>query len=252
MLEASNTVLYATLAILLLVCGIIISVFVANRRHISQQVKIARLETDYEKELRQVESEVQERVLANVARELHDNLGQRLTVLKMHLERHKIVHRELTPEIEPITADLDLTIREVRQLSKSLNSDLLENGGLVAAMKLEAERMKQVSGVEVAWTGDEEPALPKDGRVMMFRIFQEVLNNLMKHSGCEHVYITVRAGDSFMLEVKDDGQGFNVAEKMESGSGLRNMIKRAAIANIKGEIESEPGVGTICRFTQTT
>ena len=250
MFEASSTVLYATLAILLLLCGIVISVFVANRRHISQQVKIARMEADYEKELRQAESEVQERVLANVARELHDNLGQRLTVLKMHLERHKIVHKELAGEILPITADLDLAIGEVRQLSKSLNSDLLENGGLLTAMKQEAERMRQATGVAVVWTGDEEPALPKDGRVRMFRIFQEVLNNLMKHSGAENVYITVRTEGGFMLEVKDDGQGFDVAEKMESGSGLRNMIKRAGIANIKGVIESRPGSGTTCRFTQ--
>lgn len=248
--HSDSTVLLASLVILLLLCSIVISVFIANRRHVHQEVKMARMEADYEKELRMVENEVQERVLANVARELHDNVGQRLTVLKMHLERHKIMHRELMQEIEPISSDIDTTILELRQISKSLNSDLLESIGLLQAMREEVARLRRFSTFEIHWRADDEPQLQKDGRIMMFRIFQEIINNLLKHADCQNVYITVRTGNGFMLEVQDDGRGFNVDEKMTSGSGLRNMIKRAAIANIKGEIESHPGQGTTCRFTQ--
>lgn len=244
------TAVFTTLVILLLLCGVVITVFIANRRNINQQVKIARMEADYEKELRQAEHEVQEKVLANVARELHDNLGQRLTVVKMHIERHKIIHRDLATEIEPITTDVDHAISELRQISKSLNSDLLENGGLLQAMQQEVGRLKKIADIDVHWIGDTEPGLAKDARVMMFRIFQEVLNNLLKHAGCRNVYIEAKAADGFYMEIRDDGRGFDVDEKMASGSGLRNMIKRADIANIKSEVLSEPGKGTTWRFTQ--
>jgi signal transduction histidine kinase len=246
------TVIFSTLVILLLLCSVIISVFIANRRHISQEVKIARMEADYEKELRIAEHEVQERVMANVARELHDNVGQRLTVLKMHVERHKIIHKDIREEIEPITADIDTTIGELRQISRSLNSDFLENGGMITAMQDEIERIRKLNTYIIHWTAEEEPALEKDQRVMVFRIFQETLNNILKHAKGKNIYITLQGGSSFMLEVRDDGLGFDVATKMATGNGagLNNMIKRAAIANIKGTIESAEGKGTICRFTQ--
>ena len=246
------TVVFATLALMLLFCVVIIIVFVANRRHVSQQVKIARMEADYEKELRIAEHEVQERVMANVARELHDNLGQRLTVLKMHVERHKIIHKDIREEIEPITADIDTTISELRQISRSLNSDFLDKGGMITAMHDEIERIRKLNTYTIHWTADEEPKLEKDQRVMMFRIFQETLNNILKHARGKNIYITLQGGSQFMLEVRDDGIGFDVATKMTTGNGagLNNMIKRAAIANIEGTIESEEGKGTICRFTQ--
>ena len=250
MFEESSTVVYASLVILLLLCGIIISVFVANRRHINQQVKMARREAEYEKELRQAEQEVQERVMANVARELHDNLGQRLTVLKMHLERHRIVHSDIAADILPITADLDTTVAELRQISKSLNSDFLENAGLQATMQLETERIEKVSGIKVHWEEAGEPALDKNSKIMMFRIFQEVLNNTLKHSGCSNIHIRL-ADKPFRLQLRDDGRGFDKAEKLagNAGSGLKNMIRRAAMADIKAELTSEPGKGTAWLFT---
>lgn len=250
--ELDLTVIFATLALLLLVCAVVMIIVIANRRHISQEVKIARMEADYEKELRIAEQEVQERVMANVARELHDNLGQRLTVLKMHIEVHKIKHAELKTEIEPIKADIDTTITELRQISRSLNSDFLEKGGMLAAMLEEVERIRKLNTYTIHWQGSEEPVLQKDQRVMMFRIFQETLNNILKHSGGKNIYIALTGGSNFSLEVRDDGVGFDVAAKIEAGkgSGLTNMVKRASIANIKGVVESEEGKGTICRFTQ--
>lgn len=247
------TVVITSLIILLMISGVVITVFIANRRHVQQQVKMARMEVEYEKELRQAEQEVQERVMANVARELHDNLGQRLTVLKMHLERHRIIHSDITGDIEPITADLDVTIGELRHISKSLNSDFLESTGLLNAMKLETERIAKVTGINILWNADAEPTLSKDRKIMMFRIFQEVLNNTLKHSGCSNIAIAMLPGP-FLLELKDDGRGFDVSEQMNSnkGSGLKNMIRRAAMADIKGVIESQPGQGTVCRFTEIT
>jgi len=190
--------------------------------------------------------------MANVARELHDNLGQRLTVLKMHVERHKIIHKDLKEEIEPITADIDTTIGELRQISRSLNSDFLEKGGIMAAMQDEIERIRQLNSYMIHFTASDEPVLEKDQRVMMFRIFQETLNNILKHANGKNIYILLQGGERFMLEVRDDGKGFDVATQMTTGNGagLNNMIRRAAIANIKGTIESEVGKGTVCRFTQ--
>ena len=84
------TVLVTTLLILLLIAGVIITMTLANRRHVQQEVKMAQMEADYEKELRIVENEVQEQVLSNVARELHDNIGQLLTLIRLQLEQEKL------------------------------------------------------------------------------------------------------------------------------------------------------------------
>ncbi len=246
------TILVTTLVILLLVCGVIITVFIANRRHVIQEVKIARMEADYEKELRQAEHEVQERVLSNVSRELHDNLGQRLTVIKMHVERHKIINAGIKEQIDPITADIDSTIGELRQISRSLNSDFLEKANLLQAMEDEIVRLRKLGTYTIHWQQGDEPQLNKDQRVMMFRIFQETLNNILKHAGGSNIFITVSPGEKFVLQVKDDGVGFDVEEKLKlaKGSGLNNMIKRASISNIKGTIESTPGKGTTLTFVQ--
>ena len=82
-------IIITTLVILLLIAGVFITMILANRRHVQQEIKMAQREAEYEKELRNAENEVQEQVLSNVARELHDNIGQLLTMVKLQMEPGK-------------------------------------------------------------------------------------------------------------------------------------------------------------------
>lgn len=250
--DIQTTVLITTLLILLLIAGVIITVFVANRRHVQQEVKIVQMQVDYAQELRKAEQEVQEQTLVNVARELHDNIGQLLTMMRMQLEHQKIVFPAMDESLQGIDNTLEHTMQEVRRLGKSLNSELME--GLVYPMEQEVIRLKQLNKYTVHWEYDEEPKLAKDQKVIVFRMYQEILNNILKHARSKNIYISVQGKDKFKMVVRDDGRGFDLDEMLKGGkgSGLKNMLKRAEMANLKCHINSAINKGTTFTLEQTT
>ncbi len=238
------TIILTTLLILLLIAGVVIVIFIANRRHTQQQISIAQMQVDYEKELRTVEQEVQEEVLLNVSRELHDNIGQLLTVMHMQMEQEKLQKPEV---INPMSGTLQDTIQQVRMLGRSLNNEWLEQNGLTGIINNEVSRLRQLDRLKIHWNHDNlEPKLEKDQRVMVFRMFQEIINNALKHSGAENIYIELKGSDGFYLTVKDDGNGFDTDEIKATGkgSGLRNMEKRASLSHIDFEMIAAKGKGS--------
>jgi signal transduction histidine kinase len=123
---------------------------------------------------------------------------------------------------------------------------MIEEAGLLKTIDLEIERLRQLNKVQIEWIHDgAEPDFTKDQRLMSFRIFQEVVNNSLKHAAAKTLKVDMTCQNGFKLVIEDDGKGFNLDEKLKaaSGSGLRNVIKRAALAHLKCEIRSTPGSG---------
>ncbi len=247
------TVVAATLVILLLIAGVAIAFFIANKQRITQEVKIAQLLLDKEKELRKVQHEVQEQVMVNIGRELHDNIGQMLTYLNMQLEQQRYVNPASAQIFQGLGNIAKETYEEVRRLSKSLNSDVLENQGLLGTIDQEVSRMRQIDKYVVEWSYDGEPKLNKDQKVVVFRIFQEALNNIMKHSGAKNIKINMHSAPIFKFTVTDDGKGFNVSEMMAStkGAGLKNIVRRAELAKMTCKIDAENGKGATFTLEET-
>jgi signal transduction histidine kinase len=233
-------IVFSTLIILLLVAGVAITIFISGKRQ-------AKLQLEYEKELRAVQQEVQEQTMANVARELHDNIGQMLTLMKIQIES-KRANEEFTQLAQPVHTTLSDTIQQVRLLGRSLNSDMLEEYGLLQAITQEVARLQPAISTQINWNSDDvEPALNRNQRLMCFRIFQEVMNNTLKHANARNISITVQGKHPFRLEIKDDGRGFdmNTAMGQGKGMGLKNIIKRAALAEMICKIDATDGKGTI-------
>ncbi|WP_276132384.1 sensor histidine kinase [Polluticoccus soli] len=248
------TIVVTTLLILLLIAGVIITIFLANRRHVQQEVKMALMQTNYEKELRAVENEVQEQTLNNISRELHDNIGHLLTLMRIQIEQEKLDRPEVVTTLAPIDSTLTDTIQQVRLLSHSLNSDVLEQKGLLQMVEQEANRLRQFKKISIHLQHDEtEPVLNKDQRIMAFRIYQELLNNMLKHARAKNIHVQLKAKDKFTLLLSDDGQGFDLAETMRSGggAGLKNMTKRAALANLHFHIDTAVGKGSTFTLSET-
>lgn len=244
------TTILLSLLILLFIAGIVITISIANRRHVKQEINIAQMQLNYEKELRTVENEVQEQVLINVARELHDNIGQLLTLMNIQIEQEKWDKPEMQQVMKPIEETLQSTIQEVRLLGRNLNSDLLEQNGLIKTIDNEVNRLQGLSQFTVHWTNDGiEPVMDKNKRVMAYRIFQEMINNMLKHARAANVYISLQGKGSFSLTVKDDGRGFDMDEAINksTSSGLKNMMKRASLAELNCNIDAAVGKG--CTFT---
>lgn len=234
-------IVFSTLIILLLIAGVAITVFISGRKQ-------AKLQLDYERELRAAQQEVQEQTMVNVARDLHDNIGQMLTVIKMQLDSKSRSNELLTTELLPIQSTLADTIQQVRLLGRSLNSDMLEEYGLIQALEQEVTRLQLAVNAQFHWQNDgEEPKLNKDQRLMSFRMFQEVMNNTLKHANAKNIYIELKGNNAFRLVVKDDGKGFDY-EKMVGegrGMGLKNIIKRAGLAGLICRVDTSEGKGSI-------
>lgn len=242
-------VICITLVILLLVAGIIITFFIAGRQRIRQEMAMAEAKLTFEKELRQVETEVSENMMSQFAEELHDNIGQLLTALHIQVENQKLDHPELTESFKPVEIYLSEINQQLRMLSRTFNNDYVGRVGLVAAIQLEVDRLKTLKRFDVQFDQLPGPSnLEKNQELMVFRIFQEIVQNALRHSSAGLLTVSIQnSGKDFQLTVKDDGKGFSKDEILQSNkaSGLRNILKRARLAGVDCSITTNPGEGCL-------
>ncbi len=199
---------------------------------------------------RLVQAEEAER--RRLARELHDRVGQSLSALNINLD---IISREshaLTPALRQRLDDslglVDNTLQSIENVMAELRPPLLDEYGLGAALGWHAEEFSRRTGVKVA-VADRDPAGSKNARpeaaVALFRIAQEALNNVLKHAKATNVRLEVSATDEeLILDVQDDGQGFDPATARRGRWGMTTMRERAEAAGGQLHIASSPGEGT--------
>jgi two-component system NarL family sensor kinase len=252
-MEASGLiifVIYTTLIILVLIIALMINLIISGKRRGRQQMEITEAKLVFERELRQVETEVSEHVMSQFAQELHDNIGQLLTAMHIQIENQKLEHPSLSEGFKPVEIYLGEVTQHLRLLSRTLNNDYLGHIGLFSALQLEVERLEALRRFTIHWQPISGVShLEKNQELMVFRIFQEITQNALRHSGAKNLYISININTGFELSVKDDGQGFDKETVLISGkaSGLRNIIKRSHLAGMLCEIDSTPGKG--CLFT---
>lgn len=235
------SVLFTTLLLLLLVAGIFISIYIAGRQRIQQEL-------GYEKELRKVEAEVSEAMMEQFAQELHDNVGHTLTCMRIIIENKKMDNDANIEIFGPIEGYLDAASEQLKMLSRSLNTDYISRIGLHAAIQLEVDRLHQLKRQHIQWEDKAEHLnLNENAKLMAFRIFQEMIQNSIKHSKAKNIAISLTANGKFQLIVRDDGRGFDYETIMLSpkASGLKNMVRRAAMVGMVLHIKTKPGEGCI-------
>jgi signal transduction histidine kinase len=200
--------------------------------------------------------DIREQERTNIAREIHDELGQQLTGMKMYISwlNKKIPHQE--KEIQnKFTATLELiedTIKSVRKISTDLRPSMLDDLGLLAALEWQSNEFEKRSGISTEFinlTGNKEiPARLKTG---LFRIFQESLTNVARHADAKKIVSSLQFDDDkITLTITDDGKGFTV-KNIESKKtlGLFGMKERTMEMGGNYEIKSEPGKGTTVSIT---
>jgi len=201
--------------------------------------------------------EAQEAERLHIARELHDQIGQTLTAIKINLQgMERLPHptsleAQLTDSIEII----DRALRNVRDLSLDLRPALLDDLGLAAAMESFAERLTERAGIQVhCFVELVETAISPDLEIACFRLFQEALTNAVRHARAENVWVDLREReDELQLTVSDDGIGFDVGSVLRDREhhahlGLMGMQERVALLGGEIEIDSSPGRGTEIRI----
>lgn len=242
-------VVVTTVLVLLLVGGIMASFFFVARQRYRQGLQLAEQKLLFERELRTVETEVTESIMNQFARELHDNIGQLLTALHIQVENLKLDHPQMTESFKPSEIYITEINQQLRLLSRTLNNDYIGHIGLLGALQVEVNRLNSLKRLTVHFQAASGPSnLEKNQELMVFRIFQEISQNALRHAKAKNLYVKAVTGDGdFLLEIRDDGQGFDTAAVMASdrSSGLRNIAKRAELAGLSLRIESSAGNGSL-------
>jgi PAS domain S-box-containing protein len=194
--------------------------------------------------------EAQEQERTRIARELHDDIGQRLALLAVELEQLRQDPEDL-PEVRSRIGDLHRQTAEIatdiQSLSHELHSAKLEYLGIVAAMRGFCQEFGQQTKVKIDFKSHDLPGpLPPDISLCLFRVLQEALHNSAKHSGVRHVEVALwGTSDEIHLAVSDSGAGFDSKAAKESrGLGLTSMEERLKLLNVTLSIESQPKRGT--------
>ncbi len=203
-------------------------------------------EKRFEKELTQSKLEIQEQTLKNVGWELHDNIGQLLSVANMQL--NMLAGRTEEPEksaIAEIKAVVANSLQEVRSLSKSLNNEVVHYAGLEASVKNELSRFNRLNILETEFhSSGESMELPQKDAIILFRILQEFCSNAIKHSKAEKLEISFcYTPVALKIQASDNGTGFNT-EKVQKSSGLLNMKSRAELIQTDFNLKSSETMGT--------
>jgi PAS domain S-box-containing protein len=199
-----------------------------------------------------IEAQEQERTW--IARELHDDISQRITLVLVNLERLQKDFSPLAPAVtqrlSEIREHLSSLASDIQALSHHLHSSKLEYLGLVTAAASFCKELSEEHGVEVAFHSESVPKqLPQEVALCLFRVLQESLQNAVKHSGSKHFEAWLKGTPGEIeLTVRDSGVGFNLEEAMSRrGLGLTSMKERLKLVHGKLSVDSHLAQGTVIR-----
>lgn len=233
---------------MVLFSGTFILLLLRTKRRQQQHIlEKARLQHRFQHELLQSRLEVQEQSFKNVSEEIHDNVGQVLTLVKMHL--YKIGQKAEGPlqaDVSRTNELLSKAINDLRTISHTLNNTFVSKAGLLESLEKELDYIGSAKGVVCRLDVAGEPyPLGGEQELMVFRIVQEALGNALKHGAPAEITIHCHfLPDALKIRIGDDGCGFEPAGIASSGIGLDNMQERARLLQGSLQIRSAPGKGT--------
>ncbi len=211
--------------------------------------KAIEMEIKYQQELLTTQLEIQEQTLNTISQEIHDNIGQVLSLAKLNLSTFPEIADERGANKLKNTKELIAkAIRDLRDLTRSMHGDRLAELGLIDATANEL-KILQNSGqytTQLKIIGQSFKLDPQKETVV-FRIVQEALHNCVKHAQCQHIKVSMHYNNSgFILTISDDGKGFDMIalNASQKGIGLKSMQNRAALINADFEVNSTINNGT--------
>jgi signal transduction histidine kinase len=245
--ESERYMLVYMLGVLILLCTLVILFFIVFQKRKNKLIldKIAQQQA-FEEELSKTQLEIQEQTLKNIGQELHDNVGQLLSVANMNLS---ILSMQISDDIKESFIETKDAVKEslseLRALSKSLNSDVIVNKGLQQSIENEVRRLNKLKLLKTTLDIKGNPEDYKDSKnsIILFRIIQEFISNTVKYSKATLLEIILNyKTDAIEIIAIDNGKGFNMVE-VEKGAGLLNMKNRATLINAGYNLSSNIGEG---------
>jgi two-component system, NarL family, sensor kinase len=210
-----------------------------------EELKIA-----HENDLLRSKLEIQEQTFANISREIHDNIGQKLTLAKLHLNTLDLLNRDkVITQINDSVSMISEAINDLSDISRSMSSEIILNNGFIKALEFEVNQFNKTGlyNIKLRVTG-ETIFLDANKELILFRITQEALNNIVKHAEATNICIELHYEQlKLSMDIIDNGKGFENEKKGDS-NGLMNMARRAKMLNGSCEIRSQKGIGTTIKI----
>ena len=246
-IEVKLILIGSTIIILGLAGLIIIALLISQKRKFRHRQTLTDLKNTYDKEILKTQLEIQSQTFETVSRELHDNVGTLISIAMVHIDSlNGEGNNGQQEKIKESHKLLDEAMDTLKDISKSINPEKLSSIGIVKAIDQELEKHRKANRfkIEYAVQGNEFKIEPQR-LIVLFRIAQEALNNIIKHADAKEVNVKLDfSSPSLGISIADNGKGFQVAND-SSGSGIKNMASRAKLIGADLEIISDQQKGTI-------
>ncbi|MDB5196306.1 MAG: histidine kinase [Flaviaesturariibacter sp.] len=238
----STALFLGTLGMVVLVLALIIFIIFHQRKVIRYQSQLQLMEQEQQKLLLNASVRMQEEERQRIAADLHDDAGPLLATARLYLNEN-LVNQDKATQLQSIYQArqiLDDTIQLVRNISHSLMPPTLKNFGLESAVNDAIQKIGGSGTINASSRfHDYKERLPVDTELLIFRVVQELINNILKHSHCSFIHITQHMNESnFVLRIHHDGKGiiqsdFDRLNKSKTGLGLKNISSRLRVAQGK-------------------
>lgn len=238
--------------------GFIVTIlYLYRKKQLGYYKAIEEIKLDYEKNLLRTQLEIQEQTLQHISREIHDNITLSLTLAKLNLNTFEWNFADKARhQVDSSLEQISKAITDLSNLSKGMNSELISNQGLMEVLKKETDKLRELNLFDLDFRISGSPIfMDSQKELIIFRIIQEAINNIIKHAKASWVRLNVDyCIDHISVLISDNGKGFRLNEaeqnkNKESMAGLNNMKKRAALLNGRTNISSTVNSGTTVLVT---
>lgn len=248
--EQITTTILAVILVLLffgVLFLVMLSYYNVRRRQNAREKK--EMQAAFEDQLNQARLEIQHQTLTYLAQEIHDNVGQILSLAKIQLSSFKEGEAIDFPLLHDARENVARSLQDLRSLSKGLHAGQIRSFNIREAVAEEVKRIARAGDLTISVTSEgDEHAIADDKQLILFRIIQECLNNCLKHADATNINIGFTWHPTQLrIRVRDDGQGFDAEKtlRLSSGLGLQSILNRARVTGGSGDIRSHPGEGTV-------
>ncbi|WP_066434224.1 sensor histidine kinase [Chryseobacterium sp. CCH4-E10] len=203
----------------------------------------------HKRELLATQLEIQQATMQQIGRELHDNIGQKLTLVSLYTQQLLYENKvpEVSERIDQVSQIINQSLQDLRSLSKTLTDDKINQKEIVTLIQEEVDNTNVFKKCKVSFKCNfSQLDLGFVHKNVLLRITQEFIQNSIKHSNCKNIWITLNTSDEILweLNIKDDGIGFDQSKIKSNGIGLTNMKNRAEIIGADFCLESRKNFGT--------
>ena len=252
MQETKDQVIFTIVAVILILLFLgvlfLVMLFYYNNKKGQMSKEQQLMRATFDKQLLESKLEIQEETFNTISQEIHDNVGQILSLAKVQLgilEQRQNIEGDLVSNAKE---SISQAMTELRDIAKSLSSERLQSLSLPESIAQEIRRINRSGFIKITAEVDGvEKDVPDQQKLIAFRMVQEGFQNIIKHAKASEVKVSIHYREEWLyISIFDNGTGFNPEEELKKrgGLGLQNILRRAGLVGGKATISSKPGEGT--------